>query len=129
MDGRDSMTREGCAYTCPKWKRRAFAVPSLLAELTGLSCQGNAVNSGYFKEPGEKRSPRGSVLEKSQYELAGSATRVTDNSKQLLKWSGLKGLCMGKLSSLGYFYVWFEGGECWCEFLKDLHGLGRRGLI
>lgn len=80
-------------------------VSSLLAELTVLSCKGNAMISVYFKDPGEKRNPRGSVLEKTQCELARSATRVTDNSKQLLKWSGLKGLCMGKLSSLDYFYV------------------------
>lgn len=41
---------------------RAFAVSSLLAEPVVLSCKGNAVNKVYFRDPGEMRSPRGSVL-------------------------------------------------------------------
>lgn len=32
------------------------------AELTLMSCKGSAMNSVYFKDPREKRSPRGSIL-------------------------------------------------------------------
>lgn len=84
MDGRDRQhDKERVSTYVPKVE------DSLLfrsAELTLMSYKGSAVNSVYFKDPREKRSPRGSVLWKTQCELAESVTRVTDNSKQILKW-------------------------------------------